>query len=392
MRSNILGVNIDDLSMSEVLSKIKVFLGDGERHYIVTPNPEFIMIALRDKRFRDLLNSADISLADGFGLVLASKLLREPVKRITGTDLAFRLLKKAGDNGWKAAFISLSEGLSAEADIKLAISRIYPKLAFAVFPAGKKGENSGMIANIKEFGPKILLVGLGQRRQEEWICDNLHEFPRSSVAIGIGGAIDFMTGKQKRAPKFMRRIGMEWLWRLIRQPKRAARIFNAVFRFTYTLLAWRIRMSYVWRKNAVGFILNEEGKVLIAEKKYLPGDWQLPQGGIDRGESAREGVIREMSEELGIDKNAFKLLNNGVNDFYRYEWPRWHRLNRGYKGQKQSLFFIRFLGGEFDLEKEGELVDYKWVGPDELVKKVYPVRREMASLALEEYLKWKNNK
>jgi len=205
----ILGVKIDNLTLIKILEKIEYFLLSSRTNYIVTPNPEIILTAQNNTELKNMLNEADLSIPDGVGLKIASKFKIK--ERITGTDLMNNILKKYINKKFK--FIINETGLSSKKEVL-------------------------QKANVKidESYPDIIFVGLGCPRQEKWIKENIAKYPNTRLILTVGGAFDFLTGKQKRAPLLFRKIGLEWLWRLIKQPKRYKRIFNATIKFLFKAL------------------------------------------------------------------------------------------------------------------------------------------------------------
>lgn len=239
---NILGIEIDNLSLEEVLNKIKRYLTakSGQQHYLVTVNPEFIVVAQKDEEFKQILNQAGLAVADGFGLILASKLKKQPLRRkITGVDLIWHLAKLAEQNSYSIFLLGAAKGIAAKAAEKLKVK--YPRLAIASESGGEvvvhpKIENLDILRKINNYKPDILLVALGQVKQEKWIKYNLQKLPSVKLAVGVGGSFDFISGKIKRAPKWLRKIGLEWFWRLLRQPRRFKRIYTAVIKFSWLAL------------------------------------------------------------------------------------------------------------------------------------------------------------
>ncbi len=204
---NILGVEIDNINFQQTLEKIGEYLNSNKQHYIVTPNPEICLAAQKDKELREIINKADLSLPDGFGLILMSKLNN----RVTGTDVFLETIKRFKV---KYKFVVREDGLSTKEEII---------------------KKSGV--EIDEENPDFIFVGLGAPDQEKWIHDNREKYPSAKVLMVIGGGFDFLTGKQKRAPRFMRKLGLEWVWRLLKQPKRYKRIFNATLKFAWKVIA-----------------------------------------------------------------------------------------------------------------------------------------------------------
>jgi N-acetylglucosaminyldiphosphoundecaprenol N-acetyl-beta-D-mannosaminyltransferase len=221
----ILGVRIDNVSMQEALEKIRGFLNDGLQHQIVTVNPEFIINAQKDSEFKEILNKADLAIPDGIGLLWASRMLGEPLKeRVAGVDLISAIMNK--DSGIKSKVFLLGGR-----------NRVAEKIT-AQWPAvvGFAENIETTVESVNGCRPDILLVALGAPKQEKWIAENLKKVSSVKLAIGVGGAFDFLSGKIRRAPVFMQKIGLEWFWRLILQPSRIGRIYNAVVIFSWLIV------------------------------------------------------------------------------------------------------------------------------------------------------------
>lgn len=253
----LIGIDIDNLTYDGVLEKIDNIITSGKQSYIVTVNPEIVVNAIKDKNFLNVINVATVKTADGIGIIWASDYLAKPIykgkmrnitqlivsllsiiffprfkgrvitNRITGTDLLPKIAETAQNKAWRIFLLGASEGI-AETVIKK-FTKIYPKAQFVGFYSGTPDEREEK--RIKEYinplKPDILFVAYGSPKQENWINRNLSGLPTVKVAIGVGGAFDFHSGKIKRAPKFMRKIGLEWFWRLLLEPKRIKRIWNA---------------------------------------------------------------------------------------------------------------------------------------------------------------------
>ncbi len=203
----ILGVKTDNINFEQTLEKIGDYLNSDKQHYIVTPNPEICLAAQENNELKEIINSADLSLPDGFGLTLVSKLNN----RVTGTDVFLEVIKRFKDKKFK--FVIKKDGLSTKEEV--------------IAKAG---------VEIDEENPDFIFVGLGAPEQEKWIKNNKDKYPSAKVLMVIGGGFDFLTGKQKRAPRLMRRLGLEWVWRLLKQPKRYKRIFNATLKFVWKVV------------------------------------------------------------------------------------------------------------------------------------------------------------
>ncbi|OGY56222.1 MAG: hypothetical protein A3H67_03905 [Candidatus Buchananbacteria bacterium RIFCSPLOWO2_02_FULL_46_11b] len=239
----ILGVKIDNLSLQEVLEKISRFLDSADQHFICTPNPEFLIKAQKDEKFKGILNYADIAVADGIGLVKAAKFLGRYLQRVAGVDLVWSLAELAEQKNCSIYFLGAGDLVAAAAAAVL--KRDFSGLKIAGAESG--GEiidpfftDEDLIGRINDAAPRILLVALGQGKQEKWIFAHLDKLPSVKLAVGVGGSFDYISGLTPRAPKFLRRAGLEWLYRLIREPKRWPRILNAIIVFPLLILKEKI--------------------------------------------------------------------------------------------------------------------------------------------------------
>jgi len=235
---SILGIKIDNLSFLGAVRKITAFIENGGQHHVVTVNPEFIIASQKDKEFARILNSASLSIPDGTGLLWASKFLygeKSKLKeRVTGVDLVWELAKMAAEKKWSIYFLGARPGVA-----KIAVQRLktlYPTLKIAGISEGEpKISPKTIIKDIKNSKTDILLVAYGAPKQDKFIAQNLSKMD-AKVAIGVGGTFDFIAGIQKRAPIWMQKMGLEWLFRLLREPKRIGRIFTATIKFPITVI------------------------------------------------------------------------------------------------------------------------------------------------------------
>lgn len=240
MQTNIAGIKIDNFTKKQVLEKLEIFLHLPEQHQIVTINPEFIVAAQQDEEFKQILNKASLSLPDGFGLMLAAKFLRQSLKeRITGVDLVDDIARICEQNNCSVYFLG-GKPNSAEKTTEI-LKNKYPNLKVIgdskIIISNQKSEfRNQNLEKINSFKPDVLLVALGQVKQEKWIDKNLAKLPSVKFAVGVGGSFDFISEQVKRAPKFMRKIGLEWIWRLTLEPWRWKRIYNAVIKFSWVVL------------------------------------------------------------------------------------------------------------------------------------------------------------
>ncbi len=223
----ILGVKVDNLSQQVCLDKISSWLKQDQQRYIVTPNPEFIVYAQKDSQFKQILNQADLSICDGIGILLASKFLRTPLKqRITGSDLLKFICALAEKQGIAIFLMGARAGVAQKAAKNLKES--YPNLEI-----GYSADESSMPVIDR---PTVMFVALGAPKQEKWISRHLPLMPQVRLAIGVGGAFDYISGNVKRAPLIVRRAGLEWFWRLMAEPWRFKRIYQAIVVFPWLVL------------------------------------------------------------------------------------------------------------------------------------------------------------
>jgi N-acetylglucosaminyldiphosphoundecaprenol N-acetyl-beta-D-mannosaminyltransferase len=232
-QARVLGVRVDCLDMEMALDRIGSLVDAGGHHLVATVNPEFVMRARVDHEFARVLESADLCLADGSGVVWAARrqgcALREPV---TGVDLIPLLAALCARRHFRLFLLGAAPGVASELASRLRAAQ--PALDVAAH-AGSPDPSSDekTLALIHSHRPHVLLVAYGAPRQELWI-DRTSQRLGVAVAIGVGGAFDYLTGRVPRAPGWMRRAGMEWLFRLVRQPWRIRRM--AVL----PLYAWRV--------------------------------------------------------------------------------------------------------------------------------------------------------
>jgi N-acetylglucosaminyldiphosphoundecaprenol N-acetyl-beta-D-mannosaminyltransferase len=228
VKRDILGVQVSSVSFDEVLKyvagKVKT---TSEKIFIITPNPEIIMFASTHPAYKKILNSADLALCDGVGVLVAGMLLKRPFKeRITGVDMMEKLCEMSVKNAMNIGLFGSGPGVAERA--AKCLREKYPgiEITFAVSELDelmsksskeKKSNNN----DLKKIMPSVdlLFVALGFPKQEEWISENLSHLP-VRVAMGVGGAFDYISGDVKRAPFILRAVGLEWLYRLVTQPHR----------------------------------------------------------------------------------------------------------------------------------------------------------------------------
>lgn len=245
----ILGVKISSLTKEFALDRVGSLLRQEKQFFIVTPNPEFLVRAQSDVEFRDILNRADLALPDGVGLRCAAKILSSSdvlSQTIAGSDFLVDLCRLAAGNGLAVFFLGGRDGVGAKS--AQILKRKFPSLKVIGTYEGQSSPDrdeetrSGIRSFLRGVSNRIdlLFVAYGAPAQEKWIARNLAKLPVKG-AIGVGGAFDFIAGKRKRAPQLWRRLGFEWLWRLLLEPARLPRVFNAVIRFPFLVFLYKLK-------------------------------------------------------------------------------------------------------------------------------------------------------
>lgn len=238
----ILDVTVHNITLPQALKKAEGFLCDKKQHYIVTPNPEIVLRAKRDATLRSILNKSDLSLPDGTGLVWASRVLwgeKEAIKqRVAGVDFLQEFLGvMSRDGSYRVLFLGGRNGATRGAAVVLREKA--PQLDFYALENIKNKNIDFLIREIIQ--PDCVFVGLGAPKQENWIRKNLSRYPTIKIAMGVGGSFDIISGRIPRAPLALQRAGMEWAWRLLREPWRVKRIWNAVVIFPLAVFGERVR-------------------------------------------------------------------------------------------------------------------------------------------------------
>lgn len=218
---SILGVRVDDVTPDEALAAISGFVMSRRPHQVATVNPEFVMAARRHPDFKAVLAAADLCVPDGVGLLWGSWLLRQPLRtRVTGVDLVWRVAELAAERGWSVFLLGGRGGAGQQAAERLKAR--CPGLRIA---GTYEGDRDALEAaeHVARARPDILLVAYGAPAQELWIARHKAQLV-VPVAIGVGGSFDFIAGRARRAPSWLRRLGLEWLHRLAHEPWRWRRM------------------------------------------------------------------------------------------------------------------------------------------------------------------------
>lgn len=232
----ILGINLTGTTTTEVLARVEKNITDSVNFYILTPNPEIILMSQKNQKLKNALNETDLSIPDGVGLKFAIPGLNV----IKGRQLFTELIKLANEKGWKVFLLGGLDGEAALASSKLKIKHQKlnieyaqgPKLDNDLEPATEidKKLQKEAIEKINKFAPQLLFVAFGNPKQEIWVHEHYSKL-NIGGAMAVGGAFRYIAGLSKLPPKWMAGRGLEWLYRLITEPRRIGRIWNAVIVF-----------------------------------------------------------------------------------------------------------------------------------------------------------------
>lgn len=424
---DVAGLKISPVTKKQLLDHITERVKKREKTFVVTPYSEFLYGSLRRPDVRALLNSADFAIADGVGVLWANLFLSVP---LSAPGFYLKILQAWWQVVWTGASILLrpkliySKGIPEKivgADLIWDFAELAEKNSFKVFLLGgwgstteqvaqkllqkfsklqivgksnKKPDDASIIHDINSTSPDMIFVALGAISQEQWIADNLSK-TTAAFAIGLGGTFDYIAGAKSQPPKFIRSIGLEWLYRLITQPHRIGRIYRGVWGLILSLVRYKVYATTPLRLNACAVVINKDGKILVCKRAVAPMDrqhlvdyWQFPQGGLDQNENHIDGAQRELMEETGI--RSVRILGE-ANFRNEYEWNNANRSlfsHYTHRGQTQATVFFEFLGDNTEIHlDERELVEYQWLTPEVAIKVVAPERRPHAEAVLAELSK-----
>lgn len=230
---NVLGVRVDDVSLQEAIQRAELFVQEPRVHQIATVNPEFIAAARRDPEFARVLAECDLNLPDGANLVRAAQRLGTPLReRVAGTDFVLYFSGVAAVCGWSVFVLGGRNGVGGQAAGRLQSRYRHLRVAGIFEGSPSEKEEAEIRARINGSGAEILYVAYGAPAQDLWIARNKNELQTVRVAVGVGGAFDYLAKRVRRAPRWMQEHRLEWLWRLMLQPWRARRQW-ALVQFTW---------------------------------------------------------------------------------------------------------------------------------------------------------------
>lgn len=227
----IFGVRVDKITLEEAIKMVEKILQGDELKTIYTPNTEMVMTAKEDEYLKDVLNKGDLIIPDGIGLIHASRIKKRPLpERVTGFDLSMKMIELAGEKGYSLFLLGGEEGVAKKAGES--IEKKHPNIPIVGHNNGYfKGAHIGCTGHEEELevlkkinlaNPDILFVGFGASKQEKWI-DMYRDKLNCKVVIGNGGTMDILAGKIERAPEIYQKLGLEWFYRLVKEPSRIKR-------------------------------------------------------------------------------------------------------------------------------------------------------------------------
>ena len=216
----ILGARVDDATYADLLARVDAYVDSGKPHHVITVNVEMLVAAHDDPAFAAVIESADLNVADSVGVMLAARLLGRPLQeRVTGADGIHRLAAHSAQKGYRVYLLGAAPGVAELAAESLKATNPGLHLAGTYAGSPRQSDEDDIIQRIRAADPDLLLVAYGVPAEEQWIARNRSRVG-VPVMIGVGGAFDFAAGVTRRAPGWMQRLGLEWLYRQISEPWR----------------------------------------------------------------------------------------------------------------------------------------------------------------------------
>lgn len=222
MRVDVLGVAFDNVTLDEAVARAMALLEEDGPHLAATPNPEIVQCAGRDPEYARILADADLVIPDGIGIIHAAKILGRPLKgRVPGIDFASALMVRLAETGRRLFLLGAAPGVAEQAAVHLQAA--HPGLVICGTHDGYFKADEPVIQKIRDARADVVFVCLGFPKQEKWIAAHGKE-TGARLLIGLGGSLDVFAGKVERAPDRFQKLGLEWLYRLMKQPSRAGRM------------------------------------------------------------------------------------------------------------------------------------------------------------------------
>ena len=222
MKINVLGINFDNLTLEQAAEKGAEMLRENKFHYVVTPNPEFILAAEKDASFRDLLNAADLVIPDGIGVIYSARILGTPLpERVPGIEFAAKMLEQLNEMGGRLFLLGAKPGVAEKAGENILAQ--FPNIVLCGTQDGYFKDEEDVILKVAAARPDLMFVCLGAPKQEKWMA-RWGQHSGAKMAIGLGGVLDVYAGNVERAPESWQKLGLEWAYRLKKEPQRFGRM------------------------------------------------------------------------------------------------------------------------------------------------------------------------
>ena len=222
MKTEVLGVAFDNVTMEQAAELGGKMLQEDRFHYVVTPNPEFILAAEKDESFRTVINAADLVIPDGIGVIYSAKILGTPLtERVPGIEFSAKMLEKLNEMGGRLFLLGAKPGVAEKAGENICAQ--YPNIVLCGTQDGYFKDEEDVILKVAAARPDLLFVCLGAPKQEKWMA-RWGKHTGAKMAIGLGGCLDVYAGNVERAPEAWQKAGMEWAYRLKKEPKRITRM------------------------------------------------------------------------------------------------------------------------------------------------------------------------
>lgn len=308
----LLGVPFDHVTIKGAVDRIDAMIAPGRPHYVVTANVDFLVQAHRDVELRRILLDADLVLCDGTPLVWASRLMGNPLpERVAGSDLAPALIERAVEKGHRIFLLGAAEGVAAEATAKLKAK--FPTLNIVghyspPYSALLEMNHADIATRIRAARPDILFVSFGCPKQEKWIAMH-HRTLGVPVSIGVGATIDFLAGRVKRAPAWMRRSGTEWIHRLLQEPRRLyKRYATDIVCFVPTFAHQRLRLCRARNRGSS----SREIMAGLTEWRGIELGPQLTAAALEHDDALRKAATEWNSDVLVDCSNTQQIDGTGI--------------------------------------------------------------------------------
>lgn len=316
---SILGVPFDNVTTDQTLETISSMIASRRPHYIATANVDFTALALYDEELRRILLDAHLVVCDGMPLVWASRWLGNALpERVAGSDLVPKLLAIAEERKWSVYFLGGQEAVAMKAMEKVQERHPRLKIAGVMSPPFKplhEMDHATICADIRATDPDLLFVSFGCPKQEKWIAMN-YQRAGAPVTIGVGATIDFLAGSMKRAPRWMQMTGLEWLYRLLQEPRRLFKRYATdfvVFGFTIVKQWWLTRsgkrtVTTITSIPAQNVQTSNVAELFCPERLDAAEVRAIEQAWMSSLEGLEEGVIIDCSGTQFIDSTGLGLL------------------------------------------------------------------------------------